>query len=441
MYASVLFSDLITALAVRLSDPNFEFWTQREITAYLKEALRTWAAFSATYNVRVPLSTAASTLFYDLFSLVPELTPTILDQELVQDVAFALQEPYDFVTNQWIGTDQFSVDDVYQSLNQRRNRFLLETGMVLSNVQVPGPTPSTSTLTLPQNVIDVRQMLWKDSAYSLMWRFDTFTQGTNPFGSLTPDIPIDYITYPNQPLVVTLSPPPANAGLVNMLVVQSIPNLDPNTPTLIGIPDNFCWVLKYGILADLYATDGQGQDDARAAYCEQRWAEGIKLARISNMVHIGYNTGLPYFLDSLFELNTGDPSWCSRTPGAPETIAIAGNIVAVGPTSDVPYTILLDVTPNFPIDTATYVQIGPEVVSTILDLSQHLADLKEGAEEVQSSARQYHNMVKVAAVQNDRLRAQAQNFDALNTKTKRFNKEHLRRVSQLGLKELDYAQE
>jgi len=224
-------------------------------------------------------------------------------------------------------------------------------------------------------------------------------------------------------------------------VVKSLPDLDPLTPAVLGIPDDFCWVLKYGVLADLFGTDGPGQDDARAAYCEKRWKEGITLARISNLVHLGQNAGIPTYIDSLTELNSGDPSWPSRTPGVPDFLAVAGNIIATGPRADASYNLPIDVMPKIPIDPTGYVQFGPEVVAVILDLAQHLADLKEGAEEVQNSSRQFSNMVRLSATQNDRLRAQAQNFDALNDRSKRFNKEHLRRVSQLGMKELDYAQE
>lgn len=441
MYASVLYSDLVTALALRLSDPTFAFWSEDEMKSYLNEAMRTWQAYSASYNIRVSVPTAANTLFYDLFQLVPQLTPTITDEEVVRDVAFALQEPYDVPGHAWIGTEQFSVADVYQSLNQRRNRFLLETGLVLKNIEINGPIPSTSSLIVPGDVMDVRNMLWKeDEIYSLMWRLDPQTSASKPLYSLTPGVPSDYATYPFQPLIVNLSPPPANNGLANILVVESLPDMDPMTPAVLGIPDDFCWVIKYGILADMYGTDGPGQDDSRADYCEKRWNDGVMLARISNFVHIGQNMGIPAYIDSVAELNTGDPSWPSRTPGPPETLAIAGNMVATGPVANSVYSMTFDIMPKFPIDESTFVQLGPEVVSTILDLAQHIADVKEGAEELKNSSRQYSNMVKMAAVQNDRLRAQSQNFDVLNNQVRRFSKEHPRRISQLKLKELDYEE-
>lgn len=438
MYTSVQYSSLVTALSVRLSDVNFAFWTQNEVMSYIDEAIRTWQAYSAAYNIRVIVPTAANTLFYDLFQLVPELAPSIQDVDLVRDISFALQEPFNFATQRWIGTEQFSEADVFQSLNQRRNKFFLETGLVLKNVEIPGPTVPANTLVLPQDVIDIRNMLWKDDTnlYSLMWRLDPFTAASKPV--LLPGTPSDYATYPMQPQVATLYPPPINNGMTNLLVIESLPDLVPGSPVILGIPDDFCWVLKYGALADLYASDGPGQDDQRAAYCEKRWTDGILLARISNIIHLGQNAGNPEYVDSLFELNSGDPLWPSKPTGPPDILAVAGNIIATSPVSDVSYSLAFDIQAKAPISHTGVVQIGPETVAVILDLAQHLADVKEGAEELQNSSRQYSNMVKLASVTNDRLRAQAQNFDVLNSRSKRFSKEHPRRISQLGMKELDY---
>lgn len=443
MYTSVQYPDLVTALSVRLSDPAFQFWSADEMKSYLDESLRTWQAYSATYNIRVVFPTAANSLFYDLFSLVSELTPSVLDSEIVRDVALALQEPYDFSTGTWIGTSQFSIDDVYQSLNQRRNKFLLETGMVLTNIEINGPTPSTNTLILPQDVIDTRHILWKDdnNIYSLMWRLDPHTAASKSSFTQTPGTPIDYATFPLQPQVASLFPPPNTAGKANLLVVTSLPDADPDTPAILGIPDDFCWVIKYGILADMFGTDGPGQDDSRAAYCESRWKDGVTLARISNFVRLGHNAGVPTYIDSLVELNSGDPSWPSKTTGVPDLLATAGNMVSTSPRANGTYSLGIDIMAKMPIDRTGDVQIGPEIISVILDLAQHLADLKEGSEEIQASTRQFQNVIKLAAVQNDRLRAQAQNFDVLSNRDKRFSKEHLRRVSQLALKELDYAKE
>jgi hypothetical protein len=442
-YTTIRYSDLITGLSTRLSDPAHDFWSEAEIKSYIIEALRTWQVFSTSYNVRVTMPTVANQIFYNLFSL-SQLSLTVTDRELVRDTAFALQEPVDPTTGAWIGTEQFTESNVYQAIQQRRDKFLLETGLVLTESTVNGPSPTVSTVDLAQNVIDVRHAIWKNGSsgpLSLLWRLDKFTATSKPALSFTPDIPTDYLTYPLQPLQMELLPPPLTNGTINLLTVNSGAALDPDNASILGIPDDFCWVVKFGALADLFASDGPGQDIARAAYCEARWSDGISLARITNFVHLGQNNSVPWFVDSLQELNTGDPTWVSRTPGSPETLAVAGNMVAAGPIADAVYSMTFDIMPKFIIPTSPsdYIQLGPETIDVIIDYAQHLATLKEGATEVQRSQRGYENFVKLAAVQNDRLRAQSQNFDALNSRSNRFKKEHPRRSSTLKIKELEYA--
>lgn len=441
-YTQTLYSDLVTALANRLSDNAFQFWSEQEMKSYLTESMRTWQVFAANYNVRVTLPTAANTLFYNLFSLVPQLTPTVTDREVIRDIAFALQEPFNLTTMRWIGTEQFHERDVYQAVQQRRDKFFLETGLVLNNTEINGPTPTTTTCPLIESIIDVRSAFWKNDAnvYSLLWRFDAHTAASQPQYGLTAGVPTDFLTYPLQPLVLEVQPPPLTTGKLNLLTVNSGPDLDPLTAQVLGVPDDFCWVIKFGALADLFGMDGPGQDINRAKYCESRWKDGIALARITNFVHIGQNNGVPWYIDSLFELNTGYSGWLSAT-GAPQTLAVAGNYVATGPVADGVYSMTFDIMPKFPVPTANTepVQLGPEVLDVIIDYAQHLANVKEGSSEIQGSSRQLENMVRLAAVQNDRLRAQAQNFDVLNSRSNRYKKEFPRRVSTLNTKELDYA--
>lgn len=442
-YSAILYSELIDALSLRLSDQAHEFWSENELKSYLTEALRTWQVFSATYNKRVVVPTVANQLFYNLFSLVPELTPTVTDAEIARDIAFVLQEPFNSSSMTWIGTLQFTAANVYQAIQQRRDKFFLETGIVLTPSEISGPAPGTATVNLAENVIDVRHALWKDSnnVYSQLWRLDPHTVASSPFLNQSVGTPLHYLTYPLQPLVMEVVPPTANAGTVNLLTVNSGADLNPSSPTILGIPDDLCWVIKFGALADLLATDGPGQDIERSVYCQSRWREGVALARITNFVHIGQNNGVPWYIDSLAELNSGDPLWMSRTPGQPSTLAVAGNMVATGPVADGVYSMAFDIMPKFPVPTALSlpVQIGPEVVNAIIDYAQHLANIKEGASEIQADMPLYENLVKLAAVQNDRLRAQSQNFDVLNSRSNRFKKEHPRRVSTLKTKELDYA--
>jgi hypothetical protein len=158
-------------------------------------------------------------------------------------------------------------------------------------------------------------------------------------------------------------------------------------------------------------------------------------------VRLGYHDGVPTFIDSIAELDAANPSWVISLPGVPKYLALNGNIVCSSPISDnTPHSITLDIQPNFPIPGPIgYIQIGNEIIDVVLDYAQHLAYIKEGIEEIKSSVHQYKSMLALAATQNDRLRAQSNNFDVLSDRTMRDEKFLKRRNTDVGLKELDYG--
>jgi hypothetical protein len=422
-YSQISFNQLTQALATRLGDPGMLFWLPGELQSYLKESLRAWQAFSNFTSDQQGFSTTADVMFYDLFTLIPELEPTITDQDILQDIQRVLQEPVS--PTAWLGNpDQFSLAGVVAAIQKRRDKFLVETGLVQNFSLVVGPTPPDGELELDQTTIDVRHAMWLDSsgAYTKLWDADTFMLTAGSQSWTIPDVPIDFTTFFSNPLVLLLAPPPAigMGGQVHLLTVNSGPNLNPAAgPTVLGIPDDLCWVIKYGALADLFGQDGPGQDVGRAQYCETRWSDGIKLARITNYIRLGYNQGVPSFVDALEELDTADPNWMNETPGPPNSLVVSGNIVGVEPPPDQVYPLSFTIIPKFPVPVVggDYIQVGQELIDSILDYAQHIAMLKEGDGSVQETMSLLQNFVKQAAIENDILRARAVDFDVLSDRT------------------------
>ncbi len=444
-YQQVRFSELVSSLAIRLSDPGKVFWSDAELQSYLIESLRTWQAYSATISTRGSFQTRPNVSVYDIFTEIPTLAPSVTDRQLIADIQHSLMEPVGW--DVWRGTEQFTLEGVIQAIQRRRDRLLLESGVVLTASEVNSPSPGNGNLPLDGSVIDVRRAMWKDQdgRYTLLWKADQFTMtAAAPGWMQSPGVPSDFSTILQHPLVMQLSPPPADVGAVSLVTVNSLGSLTPATvATVLGIPDDLCWVVKFGALADLYVTDGPGEDKARARYCENRWKDGVQLARIYNLVRLGYQSGVPSFVDSLGEIDQARPSWVNELPGPPEAIGILGNLVAVLPTPDnTPHSVSFDLTPKFPIPQmgSSWIQVGQEILDVIIDYAQHLAQIKVGASDLNDTMGLYENLVKVAAVTNDRLRAQANNFDVLSDRSLRGEKTHPRRKSDTTLKELDYAQ-
>ena len=93
-YTQLTFDQLTTALAIRLSDPDMVFWLEDEMQAYLKEALRTWQAFAQYTSDNAGFNTVAGTTYYDLFSQISKLAPTITDRDLIEDIERHLPGAY-----------------------------------------------------------------------------------------------------------------------------------------------------------------------------------------------------------------------------------------------------------------------------------------------------------------------------------------------------------
>ncbi len=444
-YSQTTLGQLTQALSNRLSDPGL-FWTPSEQQSYIIEALRTWQAFSASYSTRINIPTTPNAFFYNLFELAPQLTPTITDRDIIVQLEQHLMEPINPVG--WSGSEQFNYSQLVQSIQKRRDQFFLQTGLHLRESTIAGPSPGSGTVALDDKVIDVRRAMWiptESQIFNILWRADPITlTGGNPSWLIDPDVPYDYSVYPELPVILQVSPPPSDNGSINLLTIDSGDNLDPaDHATILGIPDDLSWVVKFGALADLFSVSGPGQDLSRAKYCESRWQDGIKLARITNYVKFGYLDGYPLFIDSIAELDMGNPDWVS-TIATPEFLGTAGNIICVSPVADnQPHSMAMDITPNFPVPSTPngFVQIGKEVLSVIVDYAEHLASIKEGAAEISDTSELYKNMIRLAATQNDRFRAIAQNFDVMSDRSLRHGKFIPRRVSDLDTKELNYVQD
>lgn len=385
-YTSTTFGTLVSRLAERLHDPGMVFWTNAglypELGTYLKEAIRVWGAATTFYRDTATFDTTLEESFYDLQVQCPILTPTLTAADLVADVQIRLMEPVSPTV--WTGTEQFTLDDVLGALQRRRDQFLLETGQILVSQYLEGIAPPAPRVALPPAVISVRRASWADdysAQYSTLWRDDTWAiTGFNPQLPLVPGRPMIYALDVVRPTLLLLSPPPSASGSIRLLSVNTGPAMDPVTPGPTGVPDDWAWVVVYGALADLFALAGISADPTRAAYCEQRWQQGLTLAKGASRVIRATVNGLPVMTMPIADADGYNPGW-DNAVGPPALVMLAGlNIVAMSSAPDTTYGIGVDVIApaTVPVASGDLVQVPDEAQDTILDYAQHLAALKQG---------------------------------------------------------------
>jgi hypothetical protein len=255
--------------------------------------------------------------------------------------------------------------------------------------------------------------------YQILWRDDEFAANAFDPGWVnnpaTP-APLAYSVVVTQPYTLQLLPPPGDAGSLDLLVIaQGVP-LNPSVGVVLGIPDNYAWVVKWGALADLLSQDGPGRDLPRAKYCEARYREGVQLCRNMPTVINGSINGVSAEFDSVFNFDAYQSEW-NNTVGPPTILGLASqNMLATGCVPDGSYGIGLDVVQNCPLiqNDATPVTLTADLADLIVDEAQHLALFKEGGAEFSASVSLHQNFVQQAALYRARSLAQAQYWPAMS---------------------------
>jgi hypothetical protein len=179
------------------------------------------------------------------------------------------------------------------------------------------------------------------------------------------------------------------------------------TDTAINLlPSDFGWAIKWGALADLLSIESEAKDAARAAYCEQRYQQGVEACRMAATALQVYYGGVQIPFKAVEDLDRWENGWQNVAPGYPQAVGIAGlSMFALQPTPDQAYQMSIDAvcSATIPVLNGDYLQIGPEELEAIYGYAQHIATFKKGGEEFSDTMPLLENFMKAAALRNARL--------------------------------------
>jgi hypothetical protein len=203
------------------------------------------------------------------------------DRELLSEIQLAVVEPDDEGATWPSGL--WSVDEVLGYLNQRQDQFLRDTAIVssLDSLDVDIVYVDDGIALLPGDWIVTLRAVWKRlTSYRPLQRMDSWVSDhTRPSWPSVPGTPSMFQEFGGPTLELQLSPIPDVSGSVELLYVALGTELDGSGVDLV-IPDEFAPYIKWGVLSDMLSKIGRGQDMTRAQYAEQRFQEGIELARL-----------------------------------------------------------------------------------------------------------------------------------------------------------------
>jgi hypothetical protein len=424
-YQHTTFQQLTNSLAGRLGDPNKVFWTQSELEVYVRDALRQWSLLTQYTKKREEFTTTPGQPFYNLNDLYLGRGYTATDTEVIVAVQHHLMEPAPGTS--WTGTEQFSYDDVLQALARRRNRLLLETGCVLTDLEIDTDSPPVGDLVLPDTVIDVRRAAWRtpEGVYRNLRQQDTSTtRSYTPRWSYNAGTALSYIRSSEPHVSIRFAPPSIDAGRVRLILAHAKPSLN-GQGNLLEIPDDAVPTLKWGVIADLLSSeDGPGSELAK--YAEDRWMEGVEMLKQASAIWTCEINGVPVNTTPLVSLDSYQPNW-HNTLGHPKVIGVAGlELIALAPVPDGQYSVLMDITEKMPVPVANgdFIQVGRELLNTILDYCVHLASFKQQGEMFSSTIPLLNSFYKMASRYNSRLSAQAPFLEAI--KEQNYEEQRLR---------------
>lgn len=384
-YAYLTRAAAVDALALRLADPSKVRWIADELVECLRETHYTWQAATGMWDVRSePTVIAPGTAFIDIPSTFPSLCGySLFDQDLIGPLQYHLYEPKS--VSLWTGSEMFTLEKLTAAIQRRRDQFLLETGCRLTRTAELPVSPDviaagTPEVSMADTTMDIRRAMWIDpptGRASLLRRTDAWRQRAflGEAGQ-----PRTYSMVERAPQALRLSPEPGADGRLDLLTIESGAALNPATGVLLGIPDNFAWVIKWGALADLLGEDGPARDYARALFCERRYRVGIVVAAAYRTVSDVWINGRAANIVSIESLDAGTiDSWQTRRGRITKVVAPVGmNLLALCLPPSATISMQLSVARNAPFPAADdeLLQVGREYLDTFLGYAQHLAMFK-----------------------------------------------------------------
>ena len=396
-------------VALRLGDESNIFWTDAELGLYIEEALRLWNCLTAYWSAPYTFTfTQTSANWYSSNGTGSPRKPILTDADVYTLIEYHLLEPATGGT--WTGTNQFSIADLSQACSRRRNEILQASACNMAETPL-NVTPNTSAVSLTDLFLDVRRCRWVPAANQgspvTLQRGDSRTfQYFTPRYAQTIANPLRWDVIGSPPQTITLDTMVNVPSTLQVLGMAGGADFNPPTSAPLLMPDDWMWVLKFGAMADILSKEQEGKDLERAAYCRQRYEEGLKLMARMPWLLQGSINGVPVDMQSLAGADRTNYEWQSRATAFPEIVVGGIDLFAVSPIPSDSLSLLLMVVENAPIpaNDAAEIQVPRDVMDAILDEAQHLSLFKCGGAEFKESLALHKSFLSTALKNNARLR-------------------------------------
>ena len=411
-YSYITRGEAKAELSIRLEDSGMVFWISDELDRYLNEALRVWNCLTQWWTVKY-VTTLNPPLLANWQSTNVIGSPrqrNRTDTDIYSFIEYQLLEPASGGT--WTGTPQFAIADLQQAVQRRQDEVLQTTACSMLDISSLGITPNSNTVTLPDNVLDVRRVRYVPAtgfgSPQTLERSDTLAfQRFSPSYQQTTASPLRWDILAGPPLTLTfdaLAPVPNN---LQILTMQAGTVLAPPADTPLQVPDDWTWVIKYGALYDVLSEDNECKDQERANYCRQRYLEGLQLMIQMPWCLQAWVNEFPVDVVSLAAADRFNYEWQSRATAYPGLVVGGIDLWALSPAPVSLTSVTMLLVGNAILQMVTdadQVQVPRDVMDAILDEAQHIAAFKHGGLEFSETSALHKSFVDCAMRWNSRLR-------------------------------------
>jgi hypothetical protein len=393
-------------LSARLADPQQAQWSDLECGLYIQEALRMWNVFTNTWVSEYAFNPSAAWVSLATTPASPR-TRTLTDVQMYTLLQFHLLEPAS--GGVWTGTSQFNLADLSGALQRRRDE-MIQVSNCNQTISTLASSINQRRIALPDTVLEpqrirflpVQPPVGKAPPITLV-RDDRlgFEYFEPDFYQEASALPSAWMVSAEPPLAVDVDIPPSVAGVYELLSLQSGTPFNPPAPTLIGVPDDFGWLARWGALADLLGRESEATDRARAEWCQKRYVDGLKLLANTPWVYLAMLDGQGVDVVAMTDMDRYQPEWDSD-PTLSDAVVIAGvDMLWVPPGYAVQLTLLGNA--PIPVVDADFIQASRSAWDACLSMAQFLATFKLGGAEFQQAAGLESQFIQAAAAENNRL--------------------------------------
>lgn len=237
----------------------------------------------------------------------------------------------------------------------------------------------------------------------LLTREDSLSfQSFEPGYLQTVGSPQSWAVASEPPLSFDVDIAPSTPGYFDMLALNASATFAPPSVSLLGIPDDWSMVPMYGALADVLGQEAEATDQARAAYCLQRYEELLQAMKQSNWLTQTLINGAVSNTVALKDMDALAVNWQTSDENLPAVIEAGMDFIAPVPGNGA--SLSVNFVGNAPIldTTGTYVQVSRDDWDCVLNYAHHLASFKCGNEVFQATIPMLKSFYQYCADRNRR---------------------------------------